>query len=411
MDDYQSAAHLAEALRPSGPTFCLRPHAARNAARWFRNRFSGTCLYAVKANEAPWLLEIMRDEGMSFDVASIAEARRVRSIAPNALIGFMHPVKSKESIREAYFSLGVRVFALDSLEELNKIVDATEGAGDLTLCVRIAVPGDLAKISLASKFGASADDAPALLRRTRQIAARLGVCFHVGSQAMAPAAFTTAIERVERSIIAAGVIVDVLDVGGGFPAPYPGMLAPPLQSYVDAIEARFERMLVAENCELWCEPGRALSAEAASLIVRVEARRGEALHINDGVYGALFDAGALGWVFPTRLLRPPSGPREVGGFSFFGPTCDDHDAMEGPFYLPTDVQTGDYIEIGMLGAYGAAMATRFNGFGDYEEHLVADAPMMTAYGDGAVVASGSSGAANGPSAKRCERSLSSMRGD
>lgn len=380
MDNYQSAAHLAESLRPVGPAFCLRPHAARGAARWFTSHFPGKTLYAVKANPAPWMLDILRDEGVGFDVASIAEARRARAVAPDAFIGFMHPVKSREAIREAYVSLGVRAFALDSLEELAKIVEATDDADDLTLCVRIAVSSDLAKISLASKFGAAPEEAPALLRQARLKAARLGVCFHVGSQAMSPAAFTAALDRVERAIVVAGVFVDVLDVGGGFPAPYPGMMAPPLQDYVDAIEARFERMLVAENCELWCEPGRALAAEAASLLVRVEARKGDRLHINDGVYGALFDAGALNWTFPARAMKAIEAPREVIGYSLYGPTCDDYDAMAGPFYLPSDMSVGDYIEIGMLGAYGAAMATRFNGFGEHQEFVVTDAPMLSAYG-------------------------------
>ena len=380
MAQYHSSAHVAAEIRPSRPAFCHRPHAVRRAARWFVGAFPGRVLYAVKANPSRWVIETLRDEGVDFDVASIEEARLVRSIAPDATLGFMHPVKAPESIAEAYHVHGVRIFSLDSMEELEKILHATGGADDLTLCVRLAVSSRHSRISLAAKFGASGDDAVALLQRARQAASRLGVCFHVGSQAMSPAAFEAALDCAEAAVVGAGVIVDVVDVGGGFPAPYPGMLAPPLKAYVDALERRFERMLVAENAELWCEPGRALSAEGASLIVRVEGRRGDRLYINDGVYGALFDAGTLDWPFPVRLLRAPSQPSAVEGFSFFGPTCDDHDQMKGPFYLPADVRAGDYIEVGMLGAYGAAMRTRFNGFGDHEEFVVADEPMMTAYG-------------------------------
>ena len=327
------------------------------------------------------MVEILREEGLSFDVASIDEARRVRTIAPDAMIGFMHPIKAPEAIREAYFELGIRVFSLDTLDELEKILAATDCAEDLTLCVRLAVSSAQSKISLASKFGADEADGAALLQRARQAAARLGVCFHVGSQAMSPSAFRDALDRTERTIVRAGVIIDVLDVGGGFPAPYPGMEPGPLSEYVDLIAARFETMLVAENCELWCEPGRALSAEGASLLVRVEGRRGDRLYINDGVYGALFDAGTLDWSYPIRLLRRSNGPQEIIGYSLFGPTCDDHDHMKGPFYLPEDVGVGDYLEIGMLGAYGAAMRTRFNGFGDHLDVVVADEPMMTAYSD------------------------------
>lgn len=380
MADFRDALELTQRLRPAGPVFCLRPQAARIAAQWFARHFPGRCLYAVKANPAPWLLEILRDEGLSFEVASIDEARRVHAIAPDALLAYMHPVKAPEDIREAYFRLGIRTFALDTIDELEKILAATGQAPDLTLCVRIAVPNRFAKISLAAKFGAAEDEAVALLLRARQAADRLGICFHVGSQAMSPAAFTVALDRVERAVVRAGVIVDVLNVGGGFPAPYPGMVAPPLADYVAAIERRFRRLLVAENCELWCEPGRALSAEAASLVVRVEARKGERLYINDGVYGALFDAGALDWRYPVRALRSGAGTAPAAAYSFYGPTCDDYDHMAGPFHLPADMQAGDYIEIGVLGAYGRAMATRFNGFGVYTSHEVADAPMLSAYG-------------------------------
>src|SRR5690606_34066868 len=113
-----------------------------------------------------------------------------------------------------------------------------------------------------------------LLPLTRRVAERLCVCFHVGSQTMAPKAYRSALDLVQKAIVRSGVIVDVLDVGGGFPSLYPGMEPPPLDAYIREIEQRFESMLTREDCELWCEPGRALSAEAVSLVVRVEKRRG-----------------------------------------------------------------------------------------------------------------------------------------
>ncbi|MEO7247813.1 MAG: type III PLP-dependent enzyme, partial [Novosphingobium sp.] len=102
------------------------------------------------------------------------------------------------------------------------------------------------------------------------------------------------------------------------------------------------------------------------------------LYINDGAYGALFDAAHIGWRFPVKLLRD-SDDGEHQGFSFFGPTCDDMDFMEGPFALPASTGAGDYIEIGMLGAYGAAMRTKFNGFGAGSVVEVADEPMASQY--------------------------------
>ena len=131
------------------------------------------------------------------------------------------------------------------------------------------------------------------------------------------------------------------------------------------------------SSELWCEPGRALSAEYSSLVVRVEQRRGDELYINDGAYGALFDAAHVGWRFPVKLLR--SSETAMTAFSFYGPTCDDLDHMTGPFLLPDDVKAGDYIEIGMLGAYGCAMRTKFNGFSSESIAVVSDEPMDTLY--------------------------------
>lgn len=379
MAHYKDAAHVASALSPARPAFCNRPHAARAAARAFLRGFAAETFYAVKANPSPWLLDVLYEEGVrKFEVASIAEVRLIGTRFPDAEIAFMHPIKAPEAIAEAYRDFGARAFALDSLDELQKILAATGDAADLTLVLRHRVANDSAKISLGSKFGAEGDEAVALLAQMRQSAHRLGVSFHVGSQTMSVDAYINALNLVEQTIIRAGVIVDVVDVGGGFPALYPGFTPPPLADYFAAIERRFEQMLVAENCALWCEPGRALCAEASSLIVRVEGRKGDRLHLNEGVYGALFDAGHLGWPFPARALGE-TGPAIVEAFAFYGPTCDDFDYMPGPFYLPADIKAGDHIEIGVLGAYGVAMRTGFNGFTAYDDITVEDAPMLTMY--------------------------------
>jgi ornithine decarboxylase len=337
-------------------------------------------MYAVKANPSPALLQILWDSGIThYDVASIAEVRLVARILPGATLCFMHPVKAEEAIAEAYFTHGVRVFSLDSLDELEKVMRATSDATDLTLCVRLRVSSELSKLSLASKFGASGREVAPLLFAARQAADALGICFHVGSQAMSPDAYAQAMERVRAAIVEAAVTVDVVDVGGGFPSVYPGMEPPALQRYFDTIHRAFESLPVSYSSELWCEPGRALCAEYSSLIVRVEKRRGDELYINDGAYGALFDAAHIGWRFPVQLLREPDSNAKDMPFSFYGPTCDDLDHMTGPFLLPADVQAGDYIEIGMLGAYGCAMRTTFNGFGSEEAVIVDDEPMASLY--------------------------------
>jgi ornithine decarboxylase len=366
--------------RPVQPVTLVRPHAARRAARFFVEKFPGRSLYAVKANPSPDLLKVLWEAGVThYDVASMAEVRLVAGTLPDATLCFMHPVKAEEAIADAYFNHGVRTFSLDTMEELEKIVRATRGAADLNLCVRICVSSDHSKLSLAAKFGAEPDEMKALLIATRQAADALGICFHVGSQAMTPAAYTEAMERVRAAIVAAAVTVDIVDVGGGFPSTYPGMEPPPLERYFDVIHRAFEDLPISYSAELWCEPGRALCAEYASVLVRVEKRRGDQLYINDGAYGALFDAAHVGWRFPVELVRDaPSRAREMA-FSFYGPTCDDLDHMAGPFMLPADVEAGDMIEIGMLGAYGCAMRTRFNGFGAEQTVVMSDEPMATLY--------------------------------
>jgi ornithine decarboxylase len=380
----RGAAAIAK-QRPVQPVTLLRPHAARRAARFFAEKFPGRSLYAVKANPSPDLLRILWEAGVThYDVASIGEVRLVHETLPDAVQCFMHPVKAQEAIAEAYFEHGVKTFSLDTIEELDKIVRATSRDGvpasDLNLLVRIRVSSDHAKLSLASKFGADPRDVATLLFAARQAADALGICFHVGSQAMTPAAFAEAMVRVRQAIVEAAVTVDIVDVGGGFPSSYPGMEPPPLETYFAVIHQTFEALPISYSAELWCEPGRALCAEYASVLVRVEKRRGDELYINDGAYGALFDAAHIGWRYPVRLVRDEESRVRPALFSFYGPTCDDLDRMAGPFELPGDVGPGDYIEIGMLGAYGCAMRTQFNGFGVVDSAIVDDEPMASLYG-------------------------------
>ena len=378
------ALSVARLLRPTQPVTLVRPHAARRAARFFLSKFPGTSMYAVKANPSADLIRTLWDAGLThYDVASIAEVRLVREVAPNAVLCFMHPIKPPEAIAEAYHSHGVRVFSLDSIDELDKIVAATSKDGvaatDLTLCVRLRVSSSHSKLSLASKFGVHADEAAPVLMAARQVADALGICFHVGSQAMSPQAYGDAMAQVRAAIVGAGVTVDTVDVGGGFPSIYPGMEPGRLEAYFEVIHRAFEALPISYSAELWCEPGRALCAEYSSVLVRVEARKGDVLYINDGAYGALFDAAHIDWRFPVELVRDTVSRARDMEFSFWGPTCDDMDYMRGPFALPADIAAGDYIEIGMLGAYGAAMRTGFNGFTAGETVIVTDEPMDTLY--------------------------------
>ncbi|HVY15067.1 MAG TPA: type III PLP-dependent enzyme [Rhodopila sp.] len=352
--------------RPEEPVHCLRPTTAAATAAAFVEAFPGDVLYAVKCNPDPAMLRALHAGGVRhFDCASAQEVRLVRDMFPDADIHFMHPVKARGAIREAWARHDVRDFVLDTREELDKILIETEAtgvAGELGLVVRLALPKGGARLDLSGKFGAAMDDAVALLRAARPHAVRLGVSFHVGSQCLDPLAWRAALDLTARAIRSAAVSIDIVDVGGGFPVAYPDQDPPDLGAIFAEIEDGFDRLAL-PNARLWAEPGRALVAAAGSVVVQVQLRRGDALYINDGVYGGLSDAGALGFRYPVRMVRPNSVvSSETRSFTFYGPTCDSADVMRGPFILPADIAEGDWIEIGQLGAYGGCLRTAFNGF-------------------------------------------------
>lgn len=383
MDDYGGPDDIVRQNKPDVPVTCFRPAALDAAARWFLGNFPGKVLYAVKANPAPYVLSGLSKAGItSFDAASVAEIELVKQHCPGAHIAFMHPVKSRNAIEQAYFDHGIRDFSFDSLEELEKIVAVTGKSKDLSLLLRLAVPNTTAELPLSGKFGASPQQAPDILKAARKVSAKLGICFHVGSQTMDPEAYVTALNvtgQILRSI--PRTRVDIIDVGGGFPSVYPDMVPPPLGQYRAAIERGLDNLPHPNRYEFWCEPGRALVTECASVVVKVELRKDDALYINDGTYGSLFDAGHCGFRYPVRLIRPTPGGTSSSfkGFRFYGPTCDSIDYMPGPFFLPEDVREGDYIEIGQLGAYGNTMRTNFNGFYAHDTVSVKTPPLATMY--------------------------------
>jgi ornithine decarboxylase len=391
MEKFANAAALVAARKPDVPVFGIRPHAAARAARWFTANFPGEVAYAYKANSSVFLLGALFGAGIKqFDVASLPELEDAATI-PGVHVHYMHPVKSRNAIRRAYHEFDVKCFALDSEDELAKIVEETSKDGvpakDLQLYVRVAVSAKNSRIPLEAKFGISGAKAANLLVKARQAADELGIAFHVGSQTATPDAYATALDDVHKLIVKAGVVIDGIDVGGGFPSVYADQTPAPMMAFIDAIKAGMATMPVTEACRLICEPGRALVNEAESLIVRVDARRGNELFINDGSYGALFDAAHLGFVYPTRLVGHKGAKGEtLVPFEFWGPTCDSIDRMKGPFLLPDAVKEGDYIEIGNIGAYGRAIAGGFNGYGRYDQAILLDEPMATVYGDTAAAA-------------------------
>ena len=369
MRRFSHAEDVVTTLNPQRPCFLFRPHEIAAAAHCFLNNFPGVAHYAVKCNPNLAVLQTIWDAGVhAFEVASIEEVRLIRRRWSMATLRFMHPVKYPSDVREAYEVHRVRDFAIDHPDELHKILRATDNADDLNLIVRVASRSHAAVMPFRRKFGIDHSAATELLRQCRAVAHRVGLTFHVGSQCMDAAAYSNSIQYAAR--LADDIDVDILDVGGGFPASYPGMKPAPLQQYFDEIRcAVLESSLC--NAELWCEPGRAIVAAGSSLLVPVLARRDHSLYIGEGTYGPLFDAGHPNFPLPVRLVRASSAPIE--DFGFFGPTCDELDVMEGPFRLPADVLPGDFLEVGQLGAYGESLSTNFNGFQRDEMVTVADA--------------------------------------
>jgi ornithine decarboxylase len=364
------------------PVYAYRPHMLEKAARYFIDYFPGDILFAVKTNPEPTILKTLMELGINrFDVASLQEIETIHQLMPEAEQYFMHPVKSRRAIREAYARYGVKHFSLDSHDELQKILEETEHASDLVLHVRLSIPNNYAEMNLSEKFGVNLQDAPVLLHAVAQHAAKMGICFHVGSQCMHPDAYKMAISMAKRVMDEAGFLVHYFNVGGGFPSIYPGMTPPDMADYFAMIRQEFADIPGSEFMTLLGEPGRAIVAECMSLVVKVDLRKGNMLYINDGTYGSLFDAGTPKFIFPVKLIRANGNlSPDLAPFSFYGPTCDSLDFMKGPFYLPCDVQEGDYIEIGQMGAYGRSMVTGFNGFAPEAETItISDDPILSLY--------------------------------
>ncbi len=382
MQKFKTVDDLINQLKPEKPIYCIRKKSIQLASTYFRNKFPGKVLYAVKTNPHPEVLKTIVESGIeNFDIASIQEIRDIRAINPNAKCSYMHTVKSRENIKEAYFNYNVKAFSLDTKDELIKIIETTNEAKDLELFVRVAVSNEHAEIDLSTKFGASISEATALLRLTKQYAKKIGLSFHVGSQCMHPISYTKGIADIGNIIKKTKIIPDYINIGGGFPAIYPDLVPQSLDNYFEEIKKGLANLNLEKLPEILCEPGRALVAESGSTIVRVNLRKKQKLYINDGTYGTLFDAGTPNIVYPSRLIKSgKSISKKLTAFDFYGPTCDSMDYMKGPFLLPNNIKENDYIELGQLGAYGLTFRTQFNGFYSNEIYEVEDEPIMTLYG-------------------------------
>ena len=383
MQKFKSVEELVIQLKPDKPVYCIRKNSILSASKYFQKKFPGNILYAVKTNPHEEVIKTLIKSGIDqFDVASIVEVKAVRKFSQTAKCSFMHTVKSRESIKEAYFKYGIKTFALDTKDELVKIIKSTNNATDLELFVRVAVSNEHAEIDLSKKFGALSSEASGLLRLVKQNSKKVGLSFHVGSQCMHPISYNKGITEIGSIIKKTKIIPDYINVGGGFPTIYPDLIPQALDNYLEEIKKSLKNLKLNSMPEIICEPGRALVAESGSTIVRVDLKKKQKLYINDGTYGTLFDAGTPNIVFPSKLIKDCSNKiisKKLTAFDFYGPTCDSMDYMKGPFLLPNNIKENDYIELGQLGAYGLTFRTQFNGFFSDEIYEVEDKPIMTLY--------------------------------
>ena len=169
MQKFKSVDDMVNQLKPTEPVYCIRKKSIQLASKYFQKNFPGKVLYAVKTNPHPLVLKTIVESGINnFDVASIKEINTIKKISPNAVCSYMHTIKSRENIKEAYFNHGIKTFSLDTKEELIKIIESTNNAKDLELFVRVAVSNEHAEIDLSKKFGALSSEAAGLLRLSKQ---------------------------------------------------------------------------------------------------------------------------------------------------------------------------------------------------------------------------------------------------
>ncbi len=367
---FSSVEKVVEALKPGEPVYVLYPGRFQEAAKRFLDSFPGDTLYAVKANPAPQVLDQVWAAGIRhFDTASLPEIELIKARFPDAHCHFMAPVRRAGVAKAAIERFGVSDYVVDCDFELDKLLGEAKDPKRLRIFVRIATPLGGALLELSSKFGTTPEDAARLLKRVAGSGAAPGLTFHVGSQCLSPFSYAQAVEMAKRTANLAGVEIQALDMGGGFPGPYPGNDVPPYHWYFDTIKQALATF-GAKHPPVMCEPGRALIAEGVSLITQVILRKGDSLYLNDGVYGSFDELTLPGWTAHYRhkvwRLDAKGQARALEGanepFRIYGPTCDTLDVLPRPLMLPSDIAAGDHVVFEDMGAYSVALRTAFNGF-------------------------------------------------
>jgi ornithine decarboxylase len=326
------------------------------------------CFYALKCNPAVEVLEELAGLGSKFEIASHGELELVRPVGvdPGDVL-YSNPVKPPAHI-EACYEAGVWRFAFDSEAELYKIARNAPGSA---VFLRVRVDDSTSVFPLSRKFGVEPREARPLLLLARRLGLRpYGITFHVGSQCTDPEAWHHAIAAIGwilEELAEDRVSIEMLNVGGGFPARYASPV-PDLDDVADAIFPALAEDLPYVPPQLAAEPGRYLVAESAVLVAGVigrEVRAGQSwVYLDVGAYNGLIETQQTRnrWAYPLWSSREDhtSVPQDV--FTVTGPTCDSSDTLFVRASLPSTLDVGDRLYIGSTGAYTLSYASSFNGF-------------------------------------------------
>lgn len=359
-----------ERLKPGEPVYVLHPGRFVEAAARFLDHFPGDTMYAVKANPAPLVLDQVWAAGIRhYDTASLPEIELVRGRFPKAVCHFMAPVRQTGAAKVAFEKFGVTDYVVDCVFELEKLLSEIKQPNKIRIFVRAATPPGGAALHLSDKFGAKKTEAIKLLKRVAESGAAPCMTFHVGSQCLSPRSYSKALDMVRSLASTAGIELQAIDIGGGFPSTYVGDKVPEYAQYFDAIKKTLTKF-GDKAPPLLCEPGRALIAEGVTLINQVVLRKGRHLYMNDGRYGSFDELTIPKWTSQYRMrmysldakgrVSPISGKKAK--FKIYGPTCDTLDKLPHPLMLPENIAAGDFIVFESIGAYSIALRTNFNGF-------------------------------------------------
>jgi len=372
---YTNTSTLIAAEAPDFPSFLFSERELHRATKVFKKGFDGLLTYAVKCNPSPHILGQLHREGLkAFDVASNREMELVREHAPGAAMHYNNPIKNKREITRAYEEFGIRSYTIDHPSQLDQLAAVVSPSKDIEVTTRFKAGKALKSYDFGIKFGVMEQGAVEIVQMVEQMGYTPSLCFHVGSQCEDAYAYERHIAAAARIAGESGITLRRLNIGGGYPAPYPTSEAPPMDHYFETIARAVEDNFGKSKPELIIEPGRALVTSSTSLLLRVKHQRGGvSVYLNDGAYGALMEVKFMHFTPPVRVWRGArvhDNDGQFEGFTIWGPTCDSYDVLPQTFTLPSDIDEDDWVEFGLMGAYTQASLTPFNGFDRRDQYWV-----------------------------------------